>query len=282
MHWRFKLWDIELDPSRAPDTSYSDLLTWFVEIYAEDRGLRGTTWVDHTPENINYAPVLTRLFPEAQFVHIIRDGRAVANSIIPLDWGPNTAIKAAPWWQETVRQGLELESSLPAGRVVRVYYEDLVEAPERTLEWLCEKLALSYEPTMLKADGFRPPGYTSSQHELIGKRPKPERATRWKRTLSDRQVEIFESMAGGLLDRLGYELLRGSLARPPTAAERTAAAVKEFVRGDVVNGIRWLIRSYPLWLSWDFIRVLPDTWTSYQKGEVGDVGGGMNLTTDDA
>ena len=270
MHWRFKLWNLDLNPRRAPETSYVDLLRWLVGAYAEDRGIAGGTWVDHTPENVNYAPLLLELFPQAKVVHIVRDGRAVANSILPLDWGPNTVIKAAPWWEGTVREGLELETSLPADQIVRVRYEDLVRAPEETVRQLCEGLELSYQARMLRADGFRPPGYTASQHQMIGKRPDPSRATRWRTTLTDRQIELFEYLAGDLLGQLGYQPLYGVEARPPTSWEQVAASIKELVRGDLVNGVRWLVRSYPLWVSWDFLRVLPDSWISYRKVDIGE------------
>jgi hypothetical protein len=268
IHWRFKLWGIDVDPSRAPTGSYVELLDWLVEAYARQRGMTGDIWVDHTPENVNYATALLELFPRAKIVHIVRDGRAVANSILPLDWGPNTIVEAAPWWQANVREGLALEGLLPPEQIVRIVYEDLVRAPEETVRRLCLELDLAYEPRMLRADGFQPPGYTASQHELIGRRPDPERATRWKKTLTARQVEMFEGLAGDLLAQLGYPLIYGSQARPPTFVEQGAAELKELVRGDIVNGIRWLIRSYPLWLSWDFLRVLPDSWGSYHKAEI--------------
>jgi hypothetical protein len=227
--------------------------------------MTGSIWVDHTPENINYAALLLELFPRSKIVHIIRDGRAVANSILPLDWGPNTIVKAAPWWKAVVREGLALEALLPGEQVLRVRYEDLVNEPEATVRGLCAGLELLYEPGMLRADGFRPPGYTASQHKMIGKRPDPSRATRWRTMLSPRQVEIFEAEAADLLVQTGYPLVYGARAQPPTFWERRAAGVKEFLRGDIINGVRWLVRSYPLWLSWDFLRVLPDSWTSYQK-----------------
>lgn len=271
IHWRFKLWNLHIDPDEAPDTSYEDLLTWLVESYARDRGVTAHIWVDHTPENVNYASLLLQLFPQAKIVHIVRDGRAVANSILPLDWGPNTVIKAAPWWKAMVREGLALEAFLPAEQIVRLRYEDLVYAPEQTVRWLCERLDLPFEPGMMAANGFRPPGYTASQHKLIGQRPDPGPATRWQRELPGRQIEIFESLAGDLLRQMGYELQCDGQPRPPTLRERAAARVKEFIRGDVINGIRWLVRSYPLWLSWDFLRILPDSWVSYQKADSGDV-----------
>ncbi len=270
MHWRFKLWHLDVDPQEAPRSSFADLLTWLVEAYAEDRGLAGSTWIDHTPENINYAPLLLQLFPQARIVHIVRDGRAVANSILPLDWGPNTMIRAAAWWQEMVKEGVALEARLPTQQVLRLSYEQLVSEPEDTVQGLCEQLNLVYESAMIEADGFRPPSYTASQHQLIGQRPDPERATRWRRTLRPRQVEVFESLAGDLLRQMGYDLVYGPDARPPSLWERSLAAVKEWVRGDVINGVRWLLRSYPLWLSWDFLRLLPDTWLSYHKADVED------------
>jgi hypothetical protein len=270
MHWRFKLWNLAVEPREAPANSYVELLEWLVIQYATRNGIAGSIWVDHTPENINYASLLLELFPRAKIVHIIRDGRAVANSILPLDWGPNTIVRAAPWWQAMVREGLALEALLPRDQIVRVRYEDLVNEPEATMRTLCSALELAYEPGILRADGFRPPEYTASQHKMIGKRPDPSRATRWKTVLTARQVEIFEALAADLLGQMGYSLIYGAQARPPTFWERRAAGVREFLRGDIVNGIRWLIRSYPLWLSWDFLRVLPDSWTSYQKAEIGE------------
>ncbi len=268
LHWRFKLWGVDVDPAYAPTDSYVRLLDWLVEEYAQERGIDARVWVDHTPENVNYAPVLLGLFPRATVVHIVRDGRAVANSILPLDWGPNTVIRAAQWWQANVREGLALEDDVPPDRIVRVSYEDLVRAPEEGVRRLCHALDLPFQSRMLQADGFRPPGYTAPQHELIGRRPSAERAERWRAELTPRQVEIFESLAGDLLEELGYPLVHGSAARPPTLLERATAAVRELVRGNVVNPIRWLARSYPLWVSWDFLRALPDTWRSYHKVDV--------------
>ncbi len=112
---------------------------------------------------------------------------------------------------------------------------------------------------------------------MIGRRPNPERALRWGRGLTPRQVEIFERLAGDLLGELGYPLGYGPQVRRPTLLERGAAGLKELVGGGVVNRVRWLVRSYPLWLSRDFLRALPDTWRSYHKVAIDgpiDVSGG--------
>jgi len=107
---------------------------------------------------------------------------------------------------------------------------------------------------MVKAGGFKPPRYTASQHTLIGKEPDAGRATRWETQLTSRQIEIFESLAHDFLNYLGYPLQYGLKAKPPSFAERRIAEAKQLVQGQIINRIRWLVRSYPLWLSWDFLR----------------------------
>lgn len=42
----------------------------------------GKRWVDQTPANTMIAPALAQAFPGARFVHILRDGRSVVNSMI--------------------------------------------------------------------------------------------------------------------------------------------------------------------------------------------------------
>ncbi len=266
IHWRFKIWELDVDFAAAPRHSYVAFMDWLVAQYARVYDVPGSVWVDHTPENINYAPVLLDFFPNAKVVHLVRDGRAVAASIMPLDWGPNSALESAVWWKEIVRDGLTLEETFP-GRIIRVRYEDVVRTPEETLPSLCMQLDLPYHPDVLVAKGFRAPGYTQNQHTLIGKRPDPSRIMRWKQRLTQRQIELVEGQAGDLLQELGYPLLFGPEARPPTSREKVAARWKELWRGSVVNTFRWFIRSYPLWLSPDFIRVLPDSMRAYKKAD---------------
>jgi hypothetical protein len=261
-HWRFKIWELDIDPTELPEkelgTSYPRLLGWIVARYAERLGKSGASiWVDHTPANIGDGPTLLGMFPRAKIIHIVRDGRAVAGSIMGLDWGPNTIIKTARWWLDAVAYGLALETLLKEKgekQITRVRYEDLVTAPEETLGRLCDYLGIDYQPQMAMASGFKPPRYTASQHTLIGKEPDAGRATRWETNLTPRQIEIFESRGHDFLNYLGYPLRYGLKARPPSLAERGIAGATEICRDQITNRIRWLVRSYPLWLSWDFLR----------------------------
>lgn len=246
-HWRFQVWNIDVDPIPPGHSveSYADLLYWLVGQYGQRLGkTTATTWVDHTPHNVRFATTLGKIFPDLKLVHIVRDGRAVANSIIPLDWGPNTVIKAAPWWAEKLAYGLAVETIWPEHRITRVRYEDLVQSPEATLRQLCAFLQIDYQPQMVEATGFQRPAYTESQHALIGRGPDPSRVAAWKRRLTPRQIECFEYLTRDLLRYLGYPLEYNLETRRPTRMERFSAEVWEVVKGKFIDGLRYRIRKY--------------------------------------
>jgi hypothetical protein len=246
-HWRFKLWNLDNDCTLqdCPAKSYPALLYWLVAQYSEQVDKTSTVmWVDHTPHNIRYATALGEMFSDMKLIHIVRDGRAVANSIIPLDWGPNTVIKAAPWWVEKVAYGLAVETMWPESRITRIRYEDLVQSPEATLKRLCKFLGIDYQSKMARATGFRRPDYTKSQHSLIGKGPDASRISAWKENLTPRQIEIFEYLTRDFLRYLGYPLECNLETSSPTRLERFSAEVWEIVKGKFIDGLRYRIRKY--------------------------------------
>jgi hypothetical protein len=247
-HWRFKLWNLNMPPAprECPvKESYAALLYWLVAQYSERMDkTTATVWVDHTPHNVRYATALGEIFSDMKLIHIVRDGRAVANSIIPLDWGPNTVIKAAPWWVEKVAYGLAVETRWPESRITRIRYEDLVQSPEATLKRLCKFLGIDYQSKMARATGFRRPDYTKSQHSLIGKGPDASRISAWKEDLTPRQIELFEYLTRDFLRYLGYILECNLETSSPTRLERFSAEVWEIVKGKFIDGLRYRIRKY--------------------------------------
>ncbi len=194
-----------------------------VDQYAARHGAaQWRCWIDHTPENFREVATLMRMFPQLRFIHVVRDGRAAAASVLPLDWGPNDIIRAARWWTTEVALGLAMEATHP-DRVMRVRYEDLTTDPETLLRAAAGFTGLAYDPRMLKADGFVLPGYTQGQHQLVGSAFDAGRNDGWKSALGPRQVEMFEATAGDLMDLLGYERQHRGYPRSPSAADRLKA-----------------------------------------------------------
>ena len=259
-HWRFKIWEFPLPESflqeAKRDPTYAHLLNTLVGSYGctlDEQTTPAHIWIDHTPENINYVETLFHHFPQAKVLHIVRDGRAVAASIMPLDWGPNSIVKAARWWMRMVSFGLAAELKFGPDRVLRVRYEDLVLDPEPILKQIAGFLDIEYDPQMLAATGFRPPSYTTRQHTLVGKKPDAKLAKRWKQKLSPREIEIFEHLTYDFLSYMGYEMLHGIRAKAPSFWDLQKGKTVELVRGELLNKVKWLIRSYPHWLSRDFL-----------------------------
>lgn len=242
-HPRFNLWGVELDAPAALSKEiglYAQLVEWIVRQYGVMHGKPNPlVWIDHTPWNTKYAATLFNLFPGAKMIHIVRDGRAVAASIMPLSWGPKTVDQAAYFWLRNLSYGLAAEIRYP-DHVIRVRYEDLVSDPAGTLEGLCGFIGIDYQPGMAQAGGFQVPPFTRKHHALIGQLPDTGRIDAWQNNLADRQIEIFESITGDMLSYLGYTPRFDAHKRGMNAREKifSVFGVTRMYAGHLVQRVR--------------------------------------------
>lgn len=229
-HFRFKLWNLEVsvqDAESAGVSTYEGLIAYLVKTYAVGvEKENADVWTDHTPAHVESAATLSKLFPDAKFVHLVRDGRAVASSIKSLDWGVNDMRQLSHKWIARVGHGLAAETHL-GDRVMRVRYEDLTGDPEGTLRRICEFAELSYEAQMPTGDGFLVPKYTKKQHDLVGTPPDPARANAWMKRLSPEDIEVFEYSSRDMLECLGYEPLYGAKAKAQGSQQRYRALLAD-------------------------------------------------------
>ncbi len=224
-HWRFRVWDFDLGRRRPPrydvQPTYRAAIEWLVRQYARSVNRPSPhIWVDQAPGHETHIWKLLQHFTDAKFIHIVRDGRAVAASIMPLDWGPNEIYSAARKWKERVGYGYVAGAALGPERVLHVRYEDVVERTEPTMQRVAHFLGVRFTPEMLSPTGLRLPSFTRHQHRLIGTPPQSDRTAGWRKTLSQRDIEIFESVVGDLLPLLGYRPVFGLEAKPLTFLER--------------------------------------------------------------
>ena len=168
-------------------------------------------WGDKTPHQVRDIALLAQTFPNALFVHTIRDGRDVAMSMRKAGWLNGNILRIARYWQQQVEAGIKAGKSLPESnqRYYEVYYEQLIQHPEATLKDLCAWLHLEYTPQMLEyyrnADDHLQPEHLNL-FQLNQKPIDPSRAYAWKSKLAKQDVADFESIAGNLLEILGYEV----------------------------------------------------------------------------
>jgi hypothetical protein len=154
---------------------------------------------EKTPHNVTEFGTLARWFPRAKFVHVVRDGRAVAASLLKQDWIDMTAPEqgkvwycrdatgAARYWRHILETAETERAAIPAGHYHVLRYEDLVSAPEATLRALFAFLGEPWEPAVLAAN------------------PVCDAAVeRWRSELTPQQLAEFDAVAGERLRAMGY------------------------------------------------------------------------------
>jgi len=169
---------------------------------------------EKTPKYVRYIPTLHDLWPEARIVHLIRDGRDVALSLLDWDksernvgrfptWQEDPLTTAALYWEWNVRLGQEAGAILGSERYYEMRYEALVDDPEGECRKLCGFLALAYDPSMLEFHA----GRTRAQSGLSAKKawqPITPGLRSWREQMGRSDLSHFEAAAGALLDELEY------------------------------------------------------------------------------
>ncbi len=137
---------------------------------------------------------LPYVFPDARYIHLLRDGRDVALSIVELGWHGN-AYAAARSWLVAEHQWSTLASRVDAERRLDVRYESLIGDPPSELARICRWMGVAYSDQM-----FDYVNHTSYRM------PDQRHALRWKRTMSRRNVRLVESRIGSMLVERQYPL----------------------------------------------------------------------------
>ena len=93
--------------ARVAPFSVSEAARCFYRLYAAR--FEKHRWGDKTPQYLLYMPAIEQLLPEASFIHIIRDGRDVAQSLRKTWFSPSQDIRVlAKLWQRDVTAGRSL------------------------------------------------------------------------------------------------------------------------------------------------------------------------------
>ena len=137
---------------------------------------------------------LLQIWPDAKFIHIVRDGRDVARSCIKMNWAGNVWT-GSDRWLEVEQLWSQLKENIPTDRYIEVYYETLITEPIITLTHLCNFIGTNYDPAMLSYS--QTTTYDLPDSKLLGQ---------WKRKLSPREIQLIEAKIGNMLVEHGYEL----------------------------------------------------------------------------
>jgi hypothetical protein len=163
-------------------------------------------WMEKSVEHFEFLPLLKHWFPEARFVHIVRDPYANLVSLrnfrsrngrspfLPplidtLLWHRHHLFRTEEWLEDHFR----------------VHYEDLVQTPERTMAQLAGQLGLQFHSSMLTPSvlGEEWKGNRASGEVFAG--VSRERTDAWKREITPVEVRLLNRGLGRMIEDSGYE-----------------------------------------------------------------------------
>ena len=204
-------WEVPLDKVHArltPGMPIGAAIATVYLVYAEERDK--ARWGDKTPMYMQNLRLLERLFPDALFVHLIRDGRNAALSFLEMPrelvtetWmHPRTPSDFACQWHTEVAAARRLGGRV-GPRYMEVRYEDLVENVEAVLRRICEFAGLDFEPAMADYAGNVDVSGKPHQQRLL--QPPTSGLRDWRTQMRPVDVTAFERVAGDLLGELGHE-----------------------------------------------------------------------------
>jgi hypothetical protein len=227
---------------RGQPISYASFVTGIFDLYGEARGKKVVG--NKTPDSVRRIDTLHALWPEARFVHLIRDGRDVALSLMNWPsvrtkkpgtfptWKDDPVSTAALWWELNVRRGREAGEALGPELYRELRYESLVAHPAQECATLCEFLSLAYDESMLNYhEAFK----AAVGPEVVRDRqPITSGLRNWRTQMPANDVERFEAAVGILLDELGYER---AFNRPRPVAVEHSTEVRNLL-ANVPRGVR--------------------------------------------
>ncbi|MCK6545086.1 sulfotransferase [Myxococcota bacterium] len=202
---------------------------------------------------------ILRLWPNATFIKLLRDGRDVARSNIGMGWAGNVWFGVERWIQEE-NDWREMERIVSEDRRITVRYEELIANPVEQLTRVCKWIGIEYSPQMLE--------YMHTESGKNYKYPDPKLSYQWKKKLSEREIQLLESRIADMLVERGYEL-SGLPRITPSAAELAKLRVD-----NRIGKIRYRFDTLGprLWAE-DIVsrRVGPQTWRDKVVFKVNDV-----------
>ena len=208
-------------------------------------------WGDKTPMYMRHLGLIDKLFPDAQYLHLIRDGRDAALAFLDMPEGVVTRTWAHPRspagfaceWRTEVRRARDLGRRLGSLRYFEVRYEDLIADTAGVVRSVCDFAGLPFEPAMLEYAGAVDVSAKPHHQRLL--QPPTRGVREWRSQMSRADALAFEGIAGDVLGELGYELLEPESSDGSARAKLALASYR--ARMGAWNAAAGAMQRSPLW-----------------------------------
>jgi hypothetical protein len=176
---------------------------------------------ERTPDHVRVLDLIGDVFPDAAIVHITRDGRDVARSLVSQTWGPTSYREAALEWVSGIDAARAAAPSLD--RYLEIGYEQLLAAPLVWVPELYRFLGLDDGPDVVAraiAEAEVPYNVDPAATQVV--------AQKWRGGLTEEQLAEVLAVAGPRLAELGYDVGDAARRAPrdrPSVAARARSAI---------------------------------------------------------
>ena len=200
------------------DEQFYDFLREFVvRIYTQVVAAKpdASVVLDKAPAYSTRVDHIERLIPRVKFIHMIRDGRDVAASMVAASrswgqsWAPPTIKSAATQWKEHVLGAREARQYRE--RYLEVRYEELLTNGKQVLHDVCEFMGVSSDPNVVAAiydshrfENMKEKGKGARDFSLPKEFFRKGQSGDWMNSLKRNDRYLFHEAAGDLLVELGY------------------------------------------------------------------------------
>lgn len=163
---------------------------------------------EKTPGQYKYMNDILTRFPTCKMICLVRDPRAIAASLINVPFGTNYVSVTAKRW---VRYMKDVEKIKDKSNVLVIQYEQLVQDTEEYIEVLNDFLGINLNPELAKSDRsdsftvVNRKGWSVNHFKAASSSVNTKSITKWKHSLTNRQIYAIEVISGSFLQLKGYK-----------------------------------------------------------------------------
>jgi hypothetical protein len=161
-------------------------------------------WLEKTPYNEHFAQMIYKWWPDARCIHIVRDPRDNFATYQRKHQGLS-ADDFSLGWNSSTKAGFHNRDRYGKRNYLLLRYEDLTSDPEKSLQQIIALLEIHDEEILRIPTYNGIPWEGNSQYgdKFRGISTKP--VGRWKRELSNEDIEVIETICADQMELLGYE-----------------------------------------------------------------------------
>lgn len=199
-----------------------------MEIYAETQ--QASAWICKSMQNIRWADELNAYFDKPKYIYLYRDPRDVTLSFTKAVIGDKHPYFISQQWTELQNLCLAQRDQLGPESFFSLCYEDLTSKPEQVVNELCDFLGIKFSTRMLSFYNSGEAERSANSSQLWENLTKPidsSNSKKFLKELSEDEIRIIESVAGNVMDVLGYERVH---VQPGAELKFTEQELHEFKR----------------------------------------------------